>query len=377
MKTRLYLDYNATSPLSLSFKSFLEKGDFPFANPASIHASGKSSRKIINEVESYLRSCFGLEESVYRLIFHSGATEGIRTFFESSTNKDAMFYCESDHPATLATARALARRGVHTQALAIEHDGNFKLSDSINQINEWKSKNEGRVFVNFLYLHNETGVKWSLEDALELKRQTGAFVHVDATQTPGKIPRWNSLVSELDCYTYSAHKFGALKGVGFSFVKVDYPYTPILEGGAQQSGLRGGTENPLGALSVKLALEDIEKVDLTRIEALRDKLEAMVSKRDDTIIVGNKSVHGRSVNTLNFILKNKKADISLIQFDLAGIDLSSGSACSAGSVEPSRTLELMGLSEYAKNGLRLSLGFDSLTQENEILTRFEIVLNRL
>lgn len=377
MKNRFYLDYNATSPFSTSFKSYLEKGDFPFANPASIHTSGKFSRKCLNQVEDFLFNLFDLAASEYHLVFHSGATEGIRSFFEAAQEGDAMFYCESDHPATISSAKALKERGVETIPMSISSSGDFELEHNIELIKSWKTKNKGRAFANFLYVHNETGVRWSLEDALSLKEKADCYVHVDSTQSPGKIINWDRLSTGLDAYTYSAHKFGAMKGIGFSFVRKAFPFKPLMKGGAQQSGLRGGTENVLGAISIKLALEDIQGLDLSAIEVLRNKLEQLVLNREDAIVVGKDSKYGRAVNTLNFIIKSKKADISLIQFDMAGLDISSGSACSAGSVEPSNTLISMGLRDYAKNGLRVSLGQCNIGHEKEILKKFEQVIKRL
>ncbi len=377
MKNRFYLDYNATSPFSTSFKSYLEKGDFPFANPASIHTSGKFSRKCLNEVNEYLYKLFKLDPNSHHLIFHSGATEGIRSFFEAASDGDAIFYCESDHPAVLACANHLKSRGVKLIPMAIDQSGNFELDKNVELAKAWLESNSGKIFANFLYVHNETGVRWSLDDAISFKNTTNSFVHVDATQSPGKIHDWNKVSDKLDAYTYSAHKFGALKGVGFSFVSKSFPYESLLVGGSQQSGLRGGTENVLGAISVKMALEEIQALDLEAIEKLRDTLEVLAESREDVFIVGKTSKYGRAVNTLNFILKSKRADISLIQFDMAGLDISSGSACSAGSVEPSKTLIAMGLEQYAKNGLRLSLGPLNLGHEEEIIQKFEKVLRKL
>lgn len=376
MKNRIYLDYNSTSPFSKRLISYLGKGDFPFANPSSLHAQGKHSRKIINESASYIAEVFGIKLSEFDIVFNSGSTEGIRTFFEAAKVNDTVFYCESDHPAMLSTVKLLKAKGIDCVSLAIDGDGNLLIEEAIETI-QGVVQSGASAFVNYLVLHNETGVYWPLSEAARLKAETGAKVHVDATQLPGKALDWQKLDSSLDAYTFSAHKFGALKGLGFSFVKKDFDYQPLFKGGGQQGGARGGTENALGIHSAQLALEDILESDLNAIASLRDEVESILLDREDVLVVGKNSKFGRGVNTICFALKNKKADIGLIQFDMAGFDISSGSACSAGSVEPSKTLLEMGLHEYAKNGLRISFGQENLKDAKAIKEKLSTLLSKL
>lgn len=377
MKNRIYLDYNSTSPFSKQLISYLGKGDFPFANPSSVHASGKRSRKLINETRAYLHKKFQLPETDFELVFNSGSTEGIRTFFDSARPGDGVFYCESDHAAVLSVVSALRIKGVHCESLAIDPDGNLLVEEAIRKISVFKEKTGNQAYLNYMVLHNETGVYWPLSEAVKIKQDTEAKVHVDATQFPGKQKEWKNLVGELDAYTFSAHKFGALKGVGFAFIRRDYPYEPLIRGGGQQGGIRGGTENALGIYSIQLALEDIEKLDLDAIERLRDDLEALVLEREGYVVAGAGSKYGRGVNTLNFLVKRERADISLIKFDMEGLEVSSGSACSAGSVEASATLIAMGMHSFAKNGIRVSLGSENLENAQEIKERFNAVLLKL
>ncbi|MEX0798096.1 MAG: aminotransferase class V-fold PLP-dependent enzyme [Bacteriovoracaceae bacterium] len=381
MKRRYYLDYNSTSPFSTKLQSFLAKGDFSFAtfaNPASVHSSGQKARKLVNETISFLFKTFDLDNKAFSLIFHSGATEASSTFFESAQAGDGFFFCKSDHAATLAVAEKLKNRGVRCIPLAIDSNGDLLAQRAIEDIQNFKNKNAGaKIYLNYLALHNETGVYWPVSEAVKIKAATGAHVHVDATQMPGKVKDWDQLRPQLDAYTFSAHKFGALNGVGFSFINKRFALTPIFKGGGQQRGVRGGTENVLGIYSIKLALEETLQSDLDDLENFRNELEDIIRKKNETLIVGDKSKFGRSVNTVNFILKNQKADISLIQFDLAGLDVSSGSACRAGSIEPSGTLIEMGLSEFAKNGVRISLGPENLKDKEEIKRRLKDVLNKL
>lgn len=375
-KSRYYLDYNSTSPFSDRLKVFLGKGDFPFANPSSTHSSGKQARKVVNESKAFLHETFAMCPSKSDLVFNSGATEGIRTFFEAAQAGDRVFYCQSDHAAVLATMEVLKKRGVLCEPMDIDENGDLRLEQAIKKIKAAKTKAR-RVFVNFLTLHNETGVYWPLSLAKEIKEATGAKIHVDATQTPGKIKGWSELDPELDAYSFSGHKFGALKGTGFSFIKKGFPFRPLLAGGGQQSGLRGGTENALGAHSLRLALQDVLEWDTGAIASLRDNLEAEALSRSDTVAAGFKSKYGRAFNTSNFVFQNTKADIALIHFDMAGLDVSSGSACSAGAVEASPALTAMGMGERSKNGIRVSVGPENLADSREIRSLFGRALSKI
>lgn len=383
MKERIYLDYNSTSPFSNKLinklKSDLEKGDFAFANPSSMHESGKRARKEINQARAFIGKLFGLNEDQFSLVFNSGSTESIRTFFEAAKPGDGAFFCQSDHPAVHSAIELLRSRGIYCEAMPIDADGNLDVEAAIVAIKKFKRDGGGDVFLNYLTLHNETGVHWPLSDALAIKKATGAFVHVDATQLPGKHPDWRKLEQGLDAYTFSGHKFGSLKGIGFSFWRNNFKYVPLMKGGGQQGAARGGTENALGIVSIKVALQELDEHDpyLLDIKKLRDELEEIIKDDPRFIIVGAKAKHGRGVNTLNFLIKAKKADIALIQFDMAGLEVSSGSACSAGSVEPSKTLVAMGFKDYAKNGIRVSLGSANLEKAQEIKSRFSNIVSKL
>lgn len=375
MKNKNYLDYNATSPFSESVISFLGKGDFPFANPASLHSFGQESRKLINSSMEEIYRIFSMSEKNFELVFHSGSTEGINLAFNDLRDGDRFYYCQGDHPATLSLAQALRERGVICETLPIDSNGNLLLEEAIEQINS-KSSN-GMAYINYLCVHNETGVFWPLKIASALKKATNAIVHVDATQLPGKVYAWEELNHELDGYIFSSHKFGGLKGSGFSFIKKGSPIKALFKGGGQQKSLRGGTENPMAAHCAALALQDLRKVDLKKIENMRDQIESAISERKDIEIIGAKSLAGRAVNTSNFVLESTKADIALIQFDMAGLAVSSGSACSAGSVEPSKVLMEMGLGERARNGIRISLGPRNLEDQEYILKTFRTVMEKL
>ncbi len=367
IKRRIYLDYNATSPLSSNALSFLGSGDFYFANPSSQHQSGKSLNKKIKESETFLKNYFNLDESFY-VLFHSGATEGMNSFFHSLGKEDTFVYSSTDHSLVFSIAKRLESKGVETIKIEVDGNGLIDVNSCINTINNREHK--GICWFNFTWMNNETGICWNLSQADEIKNKTDAFIHVDAVQTPGKIEGYQSLLSSLDAYSYSGHKFGALKGCGFSFFKRNNHFSPLVLGGGQQNDLRSGTLNTYGILSICNALKDLKNYDFREIKKYKNTLIDIISKNQHMRIIENSSF-----NTILFYHEVKKADAMFILFDLEGLDVSMGSACSSGSFTKSHVLEAMGMHKFSGNSLRVSLGPESL--QNDLFSRFEAVLSRL
>lgn len=379
ISNRYYFDYNATSPLAESVKSWLAKGDFPFANPVSIHHSGKSVRRHINEVRDYLYKTFSLNDNQFDLYFHSGATEGIgniiRGFYER--NKSMSFaYVATDHSCVYQHALYLKSMGVEVLELQVDSDGQIK-SGEIEKIN----KLPGPVLMNWTWVNNETGVVFNLADAAKIKQlRPDCFIHVDAVQAPGKIQAWSKLETSLDAYTFSAHKFGALKGVGFSFLAQSFDVAPIVIGGGQQGGRRSGTENTFGTYTSMLALQELAEnySAATSAQALELIKEQILTALGDggELVAANAPI--RNTNTLYVVFHNAKSDITSVAFDLAGMDVSTGSACSSGAIVPSRVLMSMGYDEVrAKSAIRFSFSpYLSIENAREFGEKISAVVNR-
>lgn len=381
---RLYLDYNATSPLSQSVLDWLKSGEVIFANPSSQHSDGKASRKSINEARALLYKTFNLSEKDSKLFFHSGATEAIHTlaysFSETArlAGKDLLIcYSKVDHPAVVSLEEKYF--GPHVKFLELKRDKNLHYLHQENaEILKDKKDNNPDLMILYhhLWVHNETGQVSALNDLSVLKKIPDLFIHVDAVQAPGKVPDWKELVVG-DAFSFSAHKFGALKGIGFSFLKSDIPFHPLISGGAQQGNLRSGTENTQGVKTVALALSDLVKVDVAKNALMRNKLVLFMQEKlkDIGAVVDDKKM---ASNTIYFYLNNHSSDIALALFDINGLEISAGSACSSGAAKPSAVLIQMGLNATAKNGLRLSMGFDVNEETlNKITTRLESVFNKL
>lgn len=373
--SRIYLDYNATSPFANKVLEYLASGDVSFANPASAHSSGKSARKLVNQANSFLLSNFNLNNK-FDVVFHSGTTEFVNTLFRGLGVDYALFYFPSDHPCVTELANVLKSKGRDVFELKIDENGNFDLDLVVSTINKFQSDTGKKAILNYTFVHNETGVVWPLEYAQKIKEQTNCLIHVDAVQSVGKIKDFLQLSSILDFYSYSAHKFGALKGVGFSFVKKDVSYEPLIVGGGQQQARRAGTENVLGVHSIKLAIEELlenfnYEMSMKFKSDFESKLISLIRGKGE--VVGVNSKFGRNCNTICFVLYNKKADVSLIQFDLKGIDVSSGSACSVQSLKDSSTLVAMNLKSYASNSIRVSFGPKDYLNPEKFNSFFSVV----
>lgn len=375
----LYLDYNATSPLAASVLTWLASGDLLYANPASQHMAGKASRKLINDSRRFLYSTFSLKETDYELFFHSGATEGIVSFTYSfcewaRREKKRLLICTSsiDHSATSSLKERYWGEHVEFYDLKLKNDLSYDHASNLAALQEYKQENpESLILYHHLWVHNETGLISSLDALSELKNIEGLFLHIDGVQAPGKIRNWQTLTNG-DMFTFSAHKFGSLKGIGFSFFTKKMKYFPLLTGGGQQKDLRSGTENVLGVYSVKLALEDLLKVDIDETYRFKDEIKTFLIHELEGL-GGVLEVAPSNSNTIYFYLNHLTSDISLALFDLHGLMISAGSACSSGTAKPSSVLREAHLNSVARNGLRMSLNF-AMTAEEVLKIKEQLAL---
>lgn len=270
--------------------------------------------------------------------------------------------------------------GHAVEFFGVDRDGNFDRSALVERMKEKKSEGYN-LALNFTYINNETGILWPLTLAENIKDQTGAFVHVDAVQLVGKIKDWQKLSPLLDSYTFSGHKFGSLKGQGFTFLKKHSPVSPLIIGGNQQSGLRAGTENAAAIYSLKLALlEFAEKFDpvelLSAKKYLEEELQKMIAGKGE--IVGFKN-QNRNLNTIFIMFKGMKAELVSAKFDLLGMDVSTGSACSSGVIKENRILMNMGYSkDDSKSAIRFSFSpFLSLDEAKIYSKKIESALSQI
>jgi cysteine desulfurase len=357
MPDRVYLDWNATTPLRPEARAAMAEAWELCGNPSSVHAEGRRGRRLIEDARVAVARAVGAAPR--NVVFTSGGTEanalalspGLRC--GASQPVERLLVSAIEHPSVLAggrfAAEAVARIGVTR--------GGWLDLDQLRAM----LASGPPALVSVMAANNETGVIQPVAEAAEIVHAAGGLLHVDAIQAFGKIP-FNIKEMSADLATLSAHKIGGPKGVGAVVLAEGLAgLEPLLRGGGQESGHRAGTENVAGIAGFGAAIAaamQAREADANRVQALRDHLDAGLRDSGHATIIAR--LVPRLPNTTLFIAPGVKAETAVIGFDLEGIAVSSGSACSSGKVRPSHVLEAMGLGpEIAQLGVRLSLGWST------------------
>lgn len=376
---RTYLDWNATAPLLPAAREACVAALDMVGNPSSVHGEGRALRML---VEAARRDVAALVKTApAHVIFTSGATEAANLVLtphyrmgRTPLTIGHLYVSEIEHPAIREGGR-FARENVAT--IPVTSAGIVDL-DALDARLQAHDKARGLPMVAVMLANNETGIVQPIKSAAEIVRRHGGLLVVDAVQAVGRMPV-DIEALDADFLIISSHKLGGPKGVGalVSRGEVLMP-VPLIRGGGQEKGHRSGTENPAAlagfAAAARAALADLaERND--RISGLRDALEAgMRTATNDVIIHGAEGE--RVANTSFFSLPGLKSETGQIAFDLEGIALSAGSACSSGKVGQSHVLTAMGF-DAALGGLRVSLGPGSTEADVErFLAAFSRVVSR-
>jgi cysteine desulfurase len=364
MPSRVYLDWNATTPLRAEARAAMLAAYELIGNPSSVHAEGREARRLVEDARSSLAAAVGaLPRNV---VFTSAGTEANALALSPGLRG------RSGEP----VRRLLVSAVEHASVLA---GGRFPTGD-IGQIRVTRSGVVGLdhlralladgppALVSIMAANNETGAIQPVAEAAGLVHEAGGLLHVDAIQALGKIA-FNINAVGADLATFSAHKIGGPKGVGALVVAEGLVgLEPVLRGGGQELGRRAGTENVAGfGAAVKAALQALPE-DAERMTSLRDCLgNGLRGIAGATIFAEDVE---RLPNTVLFTAPGLKAETAVIGFDLEGVAVSSGSACSSGKVQPSHVLSAMGYdATVAQGAVRLSLGWS--TEPDEINTALE------
>jgi len=362
MRQRVYLDWNATTPLRPEARAAMAQAWDMSGNPSSVHAEGRRARRLVEDARAIVASAVGGQPQ--NVVFTSGGTEANSLALTPGLRRAA----------GLPVQRLLVSAIEHASVLA---GGRFP-ADTIHSIGVTRSgildldRLRGMLaggppaLVSVMLANNETGAIQPVAEAAESAHAAGALLHVDAIQALGKIP-FDLASTGADLLTLSAHKLGGPKGAG-ALVLDDgiLGFEPLLRGGGQEQGRRAGTENVadiagFGA-AVKAAMAAMER-DSVRVQGFRERLESGLRQTPGAIVFSDEAQ--RLPNTVLFTVPGLKAETAVIGFDLAGIGVSSGSACSSGRVQSSHVLQAMGFApELAQGAVRLSLGWS--TSETEI-----------
>lgn len=357
----IYCDYNASAPLNEKF--FGAALNLPFANPSAQHFEGKKSLKTINNCRNFLLDHFNLKNT-HDVIFHSGSTEGMNILIKNYAREKKLYflYSKTDH----SVAHQISDYLKDSDFFKVTSSGAVDFEDLEAKIS--KSIQSSKVILNYTWVSNESGAIWDLNKVLTLKNKykEKLIVHVDATQSIAKVENYRELLGQLDFYSFSGHKFGALNGIGWSFISKDeMSNLPIfMHGGGQELGLRSSTQNIQGIYSLEFALKHLEKkFDYTNMEKkfleLKSFIVGIVSKNAVLFEPENKNL-----NTFLVYFKNIKSQVLIPAFDIAGISLGAGAACNSGALQKNQYLIALGLDEYSENSLRIS--FDPFINSESI-----------
>ena len=350
----IYLDNNATTKVDPEVvEAMLPYLTEYYGNPSSMHTFGGQVGKAVVQARKQVAALLGANES--EIVFTSGGTEGdnaaIRAALLAQPEKRHIITTQVEHPAVLTLCKQLEKQGYTVTYLSVNRQGQLDL-DELEA-----SLTGNTALVSIMYANNETGTVFPIEEIGLRVKDKGAIFHVDAVQAVGKIPM-NMQTSTIDMLTMSGHKIHAPKGIGVLYVRRGVRFRPMLIGGGQQRGRRGGTENVPGVIALGKAAE-LELLHLEEATArerkMRDRLEQTLLATIPDCEVNGDPNH-RLPNTTNIGFKYIEGEAILLMLNQKGICASSGSACSSGSLEPSHVLRAMGLPYTTLHGsIRFSL----------------------
>ena len=368
MKNRIYLDYAATSPmLPEVLEAMMPYLTGSFGNPSGVYATGREARKAVEQARRQAAEFLGAEPS--EILFTSGGTESdnmaIRGAMLAAAEKGRHLITDAiEHHAVLHTCEALEKQGFEATYLQPDREGVIA-PESVR-----KAIREDTVLISVMTVNNEIGTVEPVAEIGRIAREAGAVFHTDAVQAAGMM-RLDVRQTGADLMSLSAHKFHGPKGIGCLYVRQGTRLDGILSGGAQERGLRPGTENVAAIVGMGAAMEIARRdmdAALARIRRLRDRLITRVlSDVPDSFLNGpepDAAGEKRAANNAHFSFAGIDGEALLLRLDLAGIAASAGSACTAGSMEASHVLKAVGLDDgRIRSGIRLTLGRETTEEE--------------
>lgn len=363
MSSRIYLDYNATTPLHPLLQDFVIQNFDKWGNPSSVHWAGREAKKVISQSRDTVARY--LNVTPLEIIFTSSGSEANNHAIQKSlplfaAERNEILYSSVEHPSVSKTIEAMIARGYKGIKIPVSRAGKIDLEFIKNNISL------KTALVSVQLVNNETGNIFPVKEISGIAHAFGAVMHSDMVQALGKIPVDLKDLG-VDLATMAAHKFYSLKGAAVLYVKSGTHVQSLISGGGQERSRRAGTENTLaiGCLgeAVKKLIPLFEEQS-KRVGLLRDALEKELLSLNPTFkINGNES--DRVSNIINITCPGFDGETLLINLDVKGFAVSSGAACSSGTQEPSPILRAMGLSlTEASQSMRISLGW--LTTDAEV-----------
>lgn len=375
----IYLDNNATTRVDRAVvAAMLPFFTEQFGNASSTHAFGAAVAGSVKEARLALQELLGAAFD-HEIVFTSGGTESdnaaILSALEKQPGRDEVVTTTVEHPAILNLVDHLEKaRGITVHRIGVDVRGRL-------DVNAYRRALGPRTAIaSVMWANNETGILFPVEQLAAMARGAGALFHTDAVQAVGKIPI-DLKATEIDMLSLSAHKLHGPKGIGALYVRKGVKLSPLIRGGHQERRRRGGTENVPGIIGLgkaaELAIGHLME-ERSRVAALRDRMEQGILQR-----IGHCRVNGdgpnRLPNTCNVAFEYLEGEAILLHLDRAGIAASTGSACTAGSTEPSHVLRAMNVPDIALRGaIRLSLSRENTGEDiDRILDVLPAIVARL
>ncbi|MBQ7373890.1 MAG: cysteine desulfurase NifS [Clostridia bacterium] len=362
---RIYLDHAATT--SLDKRVFDKMSPYfldVYGNANSQHGFGRDAQKAVDEARDLIAKLIGAKPN--EIYFTSGGTESdnwaLRGTVKALKEKGNHIIMSSiEHAAMLSTAKELEKDGVEVSLIGVDEQGFIKLDELKKAIRP------NTILISCMYANNEIGTIEPIEEIVKIAKEHGILVHTDAVQAMGAL---DIDVSKLgvDMLSFSAHKFNGPKGVGALYIKNGIPMARLISGGHQERTRRGGTTNVPGVVgfaeALRLTKESMQK-DNEYVASLRDRFIERVEKEIPFVkLNGARDMQKRLPSNADFSFEYIEGESILFSLDMDGIAVSSGSACSSGSLEPSHVLLAIGLSEEKAHGtIRFSFGKENTVEE--------------
>ena len=352
---RVYADNAATTKMSrTAIEAMLPYFDTVYGNPSSLHSTGQAAKEALDAARETVAACLGCEPR--EIYFTSGGSEADNQAiisaarFGARKNKKHIISTAFEHHAVLHTLNKLEKEGFEVTYLDVSCGHNITAQQVADAIRE------DTCLVTVMYANNEIGSVLPIAEIGAVCKAKGVLFHTDAVQAAGHI-HIDVKAQNIDMLSLSGHKFHGPKGVGALYARRGIPLTNVIEGGAQERGKRGGTENIAGicgmAAALKEACDNID-VNMPRVAAMRDRLMEGLSKIPHSAINGDRV--NRLPGNVSFCFEGIEGESLLLLLDFQGISASSGSACTSGSLDPSHVLLAIGrVHDVAHGSLRLSL----------------------
>jgi len=364
----VYFDNNATTPLHPGVKEALVEGLEIFGNPSSMHGFGREAREKIEEAREKVASFIGADAD--EILFVGSGSEANNTVLSllhcdstrckcALSGRSGLVTTAIEHPCVLNTARDLGRKNHAVTYLSVDRYGRIDLDELRRVVTDKVG------MVSIMLANNEIGTIQDIKAAARIAHENGALFHTDAVQAVGKIPV-DVRDLDVDFLTISAHKLYGPKGIGALYVKKGSPYCPLILGGHQENGRRAGTENSLGIIGLGKAVE-LRSLEMQeeekRLLELKNILKDGIAKAiPDTLFMGHPEHCLPGTLSVSFI--GAEGEAILLYLDLAGIAVSTGSACASGSLDPSHVILATGVPvENAHGSVRISLGRDNTLED--------------